>query len=87
MGIPGRFASCLARFGAALVVTTLVAMGSGAYAQDLEPKAYANAPVGLNFLIAGYAYSSGGVATGPALPVVVLDGTPCLLDWERVVKN
>ena len=65
MGIPGHFASCLARFGAALVVTTLVAMGSGAYAQDLEPRAYANAPVGLNFLIAGYAYSSGGVATDP----------------------
>jgi hypothetical protein len=69
MGIPVRFASCLARFGAVLVVTTLVAMGSGAYAQDLEPRAYANTPVGLNFLIAGYAYASGGVATDPSIPV------------------
>jgi hypothetical protein len=50
MGIPVRFVSCLARFDAALVVTTPVAMGSGAYAQDLDPRAYANAPVGLNFL-------------------------------------
>jgi hypothetical protein len=69
MGIPVRFTSCLARFGAALVVTTLVALGSGADAQELEPRAYTNTPVGLNFLIAGYAYSSGGVATDPALPI------------------
>ena len=69
MGIPVRFTSCLARFGAALVVTTLVALGSGADAQELEPRAYTNTPVGLNFLIAAYAYSSGGVATDPALPI------------------
>ena len=69
MGIPVRFTSYLARFGAALVVTTLVALGSGADAQELEPRAYTNTPVGLNFLIAGYAYSSGGVATDPALPI------------------
>jgi hypothetical protein len=59
----------MARFGAALVVTTLVALGSGADAQELEPKAYTNTPVGLNFLIAGYAYSSGGMATDPTLPI------------------
>jgi hypothetical protein len=69
MSIPVRFTSCLARFGAALVVATLVALGSGADAQELEPRAYTNTPVGLNFLIAGYAYSSGGVATDPALPI------------------
>ena len=69
MSIPVRFTSCLARFGAALVVTTLVALGSGADAQELEPRAYTNTPVGLNFLIAGYAYSSGGVATDPTLPI------------------
>ena len=69
MGIPVRFTSCLARFGAALVVTTLVALGSGADAQELEPRAYTNTPIGLNFLIAAYAYSSGGVATDPALPI------------------
>jgi hypothetical protein len=69
MSIPVHLASCVVRFSAALVVTTLMAMGSGAYAQDLEPRAYANAPVGLNFLIAGYAYASGGVATDPSLPI------------------
>jgi hypothetical protein len=46
-----------------------VALGAGADAQDLEPRAYANAPVGLNFLVAGYGYAAGGVGTDPALPL------------------
>ncbi|MGR9071440.1 MAG: transporter [Gammaproteobacteria bacterium] len=40
-----------------------------AAAQDLEPRAYANIPVGLNFLVAGYGYTEGGIATDPALPI------------------
>lgn len=39
------------------------------HAQQLEPRAYFNAPVGLNFLIAGYTYSAGGLATDPAQPL------------------
>ena len=65
--VPVRFEPCLAWFGAVLVVTALAA--SGAYGQDLEPRAYANTPTGLNFLIAGYGYLTGGVATDPALPL------------------
>ena len=42
---------------------------SGAHAQDLEPRAYSNAPVGMNFLLAGYAYSKGGVVADPAVPL------------------
>ena len=38
-------------------------------AQDIEPRAYSDTPVGVNFLIAGYAYTSGGVAFGPTLPI------------------
>jgi len=38
-------------------------------AQDLEPRAYTNIPVGVNFLVAGYAYSSGGVLFDPAVPL------------------
>ncbi len=38
-------------------------------AQDLEPRAYSNAPIGLNFLIAGYTFTSGGVAIDPSLPL------------------
>jgi len=42
---------------------------SRAHAQDLEPRAYSNAPVGLNFLLTGYAYSQGGVVSDPAVPL------------------
>jgi hypothetical protein len=34
---------------------------SAAHAQSIEPRAYSNAPVGMNFLIAGYAYTRGGL--------------------------
>ena len=47
----------------------LVIVVSRAHAQDLEPRAYSNAPVGMNFLLAGYAYSQGGVSTDPAVPL------------------
>jgi hypothetical protein len=42
---------------------------SAAQAQDIEPRKWSNAPVGVNFLILGYAYTQGGVASDPALPV------------------
>lgn len=42
---------------------------STAFAQDLEPRAYTNTPVGVNFLLAGYAYQEGDVATDPSLPL------------------
>ncbi len=46
-----------------------LAFSLSAKGQDLEPRTYANTPVGLNFLIAGYGYTAGGVATDPALPI------------------
>jgi len=42
---------------------------SSVNAQDLEPRAYTNVPVGLNFLVAGYTYSSGGVLFDPTVPL------------------
>jgi hypothetical protein len=47
----------LARKGAALAVIAFALAAVDARAQDLEPRAYVNTPVGINFLIAGYAYS------------------------------
>ena len=47
----------------------LVTVGVAADAQDLEPRAYANTPVGLNFLIGGYVYSNGTVGTDPSVPL------------------
>ena len=38
-------------------------------AQDIEPRAYSNAPVGVNFLIAGYAYTRGGLAFDESVPL------------------
>ena len=40
-----------------------------ACAQDIEPRAYSNAPVGVNFLIAGYVYTRGGVSFDSSLPI------------------
>jgi hypothetical protein len=54
---------------AAAVLAFALGIASRADAQDLEPRAYGNTPVGLNFLIASYFYSEGGVATDPAIPL------------------
>lgn len=51
-----------------LVVVALIS-GSAAHSQDLEPRSYSNAPVGMNFLLAGYGYAEGGLATDPSLPL------------------
>jgi hypothetical protein len=47
----------------------LAALSVEADAQDLEPRAYAHTPVGLNFLIGGYVYSEGTVGTDPSVPL------------------
>jgi hypothetical protein len=49
--------------------TLLLLAASAPHAQDLEPRLYSNAPVGLNFAIAGYAYTAGGVAFDPSVPI------------------
>jgi hypothetical protein len=38
-------------------------------AAEIEPRAFANAPVGVNFLVAGLAYSQGGLATEGSSPI------------------
>jgi hypothetical protein len=47
----------------------LLLVAAAPHAQELEPRLYANAPVGLNFAIAGYAYSTGGVTADPSIPL------------------
>ena len=85
--MPGRLAPFPARRRAMLLVLILAAVGWEAYAQDLEPRAYANTPVGLNFLLAGYTYSRGGVATDPSLPLqnANLDVHSTLLAYARAL--
>jgi Putative MetA-pathway of phenol degradation len=57
------------RLVTAAVGTFISVLGTTLHAQDLEPRAYSNSPVGLNFVIAGYGYGSGTVLTDPALPL------------------
>ncbi|MDX1431386.1 MAG: transporter [Gammaproteobacteria bacterium] len=64
-----RLETSPATLGALLLVADVVAMSPPALAQDLEPRSYTNVPVGMNFLIAGYAYTTGNVATDPSLPI------------------
>ena len=52
---------------AVAVVASLGLGCSDASAQDLEPRAFSNAPVGMNFVLAGYAFSSGNVLFDDAL--------------------
>lgn len=59
----------LARHFATAGIPLVLLAAAGARAQQLEPRAYINLPVGTNFLIAGYSYSSGGLATDPAVPL------------------
>lgn len=51
--------------GAAL----LLSLTGVSWSQQLEPRNYANVPVGMNFLIAGYVQASGGYSPDPALPL------------------
>lgn len=62
-----RSTAALAAF--AFAVFSLAGLASPAHAQDIEPRAYSNAPVGVNFLIAGYVFTRGGLSTDPAVPI------------------
>ncbi len=52
----------------------MMAFPRGGAAQEIEPRTYANTPVGLNFLAVGYSYSTGNIFMDPALPIEDLDG-------------
>lgn len=54
---------------AAVIAAGLAAMVSRAPAQDLEPRSYANTPVGMNFLVVGYSHLWGGVTVDPTIPL------------------
>src|SRR3974390_3073568 len=56
-------------FGATFAIAATIMMAARANAQDAEPRAYANAPVGLNFFLAGYTYTQGKMAFNPSLAI------------------
>ncbi len=61
----GRARSVLPRVAACALAAAL----SEAAAQDIEPRAYSNAPIGVNFLVAGYVYTRGGISFDSSLPI------------------
>ena len=52
-----------------LVVFLLVNLPIMLSAQELEPRALLNVPVGMNFLFFGYGYSQGNILPDPAAPI------------------
>jgi Putative MetA-pathway of phenol degradation len=51
-------------------VTALAALGAcSVHGQDLEPRLYTNAPIGLNFLALAYGTSQGGALFDPSVPL------------------
>jgi Putative MetA-pathway of phenol degradation len=54
---------------AIFLIAVIPVMVATAQAQEAEPRSYTNTPVGLNFLIAGYAYSQGKMAFDPELRI------------------
>ena len=50
-------------------IALLIAAARTAPAQQLEPRAYAAAPVGVSFFGVAYFYSSGGVSLDPSIPI------------------
>jgi hypothetical protein len=52
-----------------IIATLLLAASAPALAQELEPRALVNAPVGTNFLIVATGYAHGNLLLDPALPI------------------
>ena len=58
-----------------------------AHGQQMEPRSYSNAPIGLNFLVAGYVHQEGAVLLDPSVPITDLSAKADLgvLGYVRVV--
>lgn len=50
-------------------LTLLASTAFTAQATDIEPRAYSNIPIGFNFFVASYAYTSGSVSFAPSIPI------------------
>jgi hypothetical protein len=75
-----------ARLLAALVVAALPIVPAAA--QDIEPRAYSNAPIGYNFLVTGLAFTRGGLAFNPSLPLTNpdLNTVSAVAAYARVIE-
>jgi Putative MetA-pathway of phenol degradation len=63
----------IAVFGLGFVLIGSIAGVPRSIAQELEPRAFSPNPTGMNYVIAGYSRSSGGVLFDPSVPVTNVD--------------
>jgi hypothetical protein len=78
----------IARYiGGVIGIAIFLSGASRARAQDIEPRLYSNAPVGVNFLVVGYAYTRGGLAFDPSLPLTnpQLETSSAVLAYTRAI--
>jgi len=76
------------RLLAGVVSVALLGAATTAAAQDIEPRTYFNAPIGVNFLIAGYAYTQGALQFDSALDLTdaQLKSSNAVLAYARVFE-
>jgi hypothetical protein len=67
--IRAAYRNVIALSGAVPAVIALLFAAAQAHAGEIEPRAYVNTPVGINFLLTGYAYSDGGLSTEASSPI------------------
>ncbi len=67
--MPARLTPFAGWMWAALVAVTIVVPAHSVHAQALEPRSYANTPVGINFLLLGYGYTEGDVGFDASSPI------------------
>lgn len=58
-----------------IIVAMYFAVTSQLFSQDLEPRAYSNAPVGLNFITVGLIHTEGALVFDPGIPIVDADSS------------
>ncbi len=52
-----------------MIAAVFLFLAAPADSAEIEPRAYGNAPVGVNFLVANYAHSEGGLSTAASSPL------------------
>jgi len=67
---------------------SLLALSGISGAQEIEPRAYTNAPIGVNFVVAGVGYSEGGISFDPAVQLTnaKLNTDLAVLGYARVLE-
>lgn len=63
------YCDVIKRSGMVPALAALLCLTAQAHAGEIEPRAYVNTPVGINFLLAGYAYSEGGLSISGSSPI------------------